>query len=215
MEEIQAERGKRAERQRGKGGGRGGRRGKGSTKGCPPPPSPTAPTSPTKMKEPGGSSSGGGDEDPLPTCYQFMANGTCNFGEQCRFEHQTADGRKVENPARLLSVRKHDADGRLTTVGAMIMIPFDSRHPPFRGVLGTIVGSRRYPNQLDYVLVASTQLLYNALHVGMVPEVDFVIIPTFERDGLKISRNKYGSGGLEQTRVSGRMLFLTRELTSL
>ena len=88
------------------------------------------------------------------------------------------------------------------------MIPFDSRHPPFRGVLGTIVGpvtAGRYPIQLDYVSetddVASTQLLFNALNVGMVPEVDFIVIPAYERDGLKISRKNYGLGGLEQKRV--------------
>jgi len=69
----------------------------------------------------------------------------------------TADGRKVAKPARgkLLSLQERDDDGRLPTVGAMVMIPFDSRHPPFRGVLGTIVGpvtAGRYPIQLDYVL---------------------------------------------------------------
>ncbi len=100
VEEIQAKRSKRAEQQRGKGSERGGRGGKGGGKGGPPPPFPTTPTSPTKPKEPGGTGSGGGDEDPLPNCYQFMANGTCNFGEQCRFERMTADGRKVAKPAR-------------------------------------------------------------------------------------------------------------------
>ena len=85
------------------------------------------------------------------------------------------------------------------------MIPFDSRHPPFRGVLGTIVGpvtAGRYPIQLEYVPdaddIASTQMLFNALHVGMVPEADFIVIPAFERDGLNISRINYGSGGLEK-----------------
>ena len=73
------------------------------------------------------------------------------------------------------------------------MIPFVSRHPPFRGVLGTIVGpvtAGRYPVQLNFVPetddIASTQLLFNALNVGMVPEEDFIVIPTF---GLKISRS--------------------------
>ena len=31
------------------------------------------------------------------------------------------------------------------TEGAMVMILFDSRHPPFRGVLGTIVGPTPEP----------------------------------------------------------------------
>ena len=49
--------------------------------------------------------------------------------------------------------------------------------------------------------VASTQMLINALNAGMVPDADFIVIPALERDGLKISRQNYGSGGLEQKRV--------------
>jgi hypothetical protein len=201
MEEIQVERVKRAER--GQGGGRGGRGGKGSGKGGPPlPATPASPTTLTAPKEPNGG-------DPISNCYQFMANGTCNYGEQCRFEHMTADGRKVAKPARSKAAPLvNDDEGRLPTLGAMVMIPFDSRHPPFRGALGTIVGpvtAGRYPIQLEYVPdaddVASTQLLFNALNVGMVPEQDFIVIPAFERDGLKVSRKNYGSGGLEQKRV--------------
>ncbi len=52
------------------------------------------------------------------------------------------------------------------------MIPHDSKHPPFWGVLGTIAGPGtigRHPIRLDYVPdsddIASKQLLLHTMHV--------------------------------------------------
>ncbi len=72
---------------------------------------------------------------------------------------------------------------------------------------GTIVGpvtAGRYPIQLEYVPDAddvASQMLFNALNVGVVSEADFIVIPALERNGLKISCTNYGSGGLEQKRA--------------
>ena len=79
-------------------------------------------------------------------CFQWQANGTCEFGEKCIFNHPTA-GQK----AKACRIKRPKTPIDLEA-GALVMVPHDSRYEPLRGVLGQIIGKGiecRYRVQLD------------------------------------------------------------------
>jgi hypothetical protein len=152
------------------------------------------------------------------TCFQFQANGSCNYGESCRFEHVPGDKKKVGRPARthpgkttnwaqvrtqLSALELPDLES--PKVGDMVMIPYNSQHPPFRGVTGKITGPMSggwWPVELDYTPLKkdllSAQLVYNAKEIGMKPDIDFIVIPISEVNNLKLSRKAYALRGVSQ-----------------
>ena len=67
-------------------------------------------------------------------CFQWQANGTCEFGEKCIFNHPTpgqkAKACRIKRPKTPIDLE----------AGPLVMVPDDSRHQPLRGVLGQIIG---------------------------------------------------------------------------
>ena len=79
-------------------------------------------------------------------CFQFEANDTCEYGDNCCFKHLAA-GQKAK-ACRF----KKQPDPTDLEPGTLVMIPDDSRHPALRGVLGLVLSNGikdRYRVQLD------------------------------------------------------------------